>query len=76
MAKALKVVSSNQAFTPSKSEKNCRQCHFGILNSTKMINQYIHVFVQLVASRRAFGHGVGYSHVGCHVELVKIAQNP
>ena len=41
-----------------------------------MINQYIHVFVQLVASRRALGHGVGYSHVGCHVELVKIAQNP
>ena len=38
-----------------------------------MINQYIHVFVQLVASRRALGHGVGYSHVGCHVELVKIA---
>ena len=39
-----------------------------------MINQYIHVFVQLVASRRALGHGVGYSHVGCHVELVKIAR--
>ena len=41
-----------------------------------MINQYIHVFLQLVASTRALGHGVGYSHVGCHVELVKIAQNP
>ena len=41
-----------------------------------MINQYIHVCVQLVTSRRALGHGVGYSHVGCHVELVKIAQNP
>ena len=41
-----------------------------------MINQYIHVFVQLVALRRALGHGVVYSHVGCHVELVKIAQNP
>ena len=40
-----------------------------------MINQYIHVFIQLVALRRALGHGVGYSHVGCHVELVKIAQN-
>ena len=41
-----------------------------------MINQYIHVFVPLVASRRALRHGVGYSHVGCHMELVKIAQNP
>ena len=39
-----------------------------------MINQYIHVFLQLVASTRALGHGVGYSRVGCHVELVKIAQ--
>ena len=39
-----------------------------------MINQYIHVFLQLVASTRALGHGVGYSHVGCHVELVKIAR--
>jgi len=41
-----------------------------------MINQYIHVFVQLVASRRALGHGVGYSHVGCQVEFIKNAQNP
>ena len=39
-----------------------------------MINQYIHVCVQLVTSRRALGHGVGYSHVGCHVELVRIAR--
>ena len=39
-----------------------------------MINQYIHVFVQLVASRRALGHDVGYSHVGGHVELVKITR--
>ena len=39
-----------------------------------MINQYIHVFVPLVASRRALGRGVGYSQVSCHVELVKIAR--
>ena len=31
-------------------------------------------FVQLVASRRALGHGVGYSHAGCHVELIKIGR--
>jgi len=40
-----------------------------------MVKHYIHVLSPLVASNLALEHGVGYSHVGCHVALIKIAQN-
>jgi len=40
-----------------------------------MIKPYIHVLALLVASKCVLEHGKGYSHVGCHVVLVEIAQN-